>query len=130
MNKDRFAIRCFGAVGNKAQVEKRFFTFRRQRQVIHPLEEIGARLIAHPRGQAAGETVALEKSAEILPQEIFRVKRQRPIKAVTHKNQAKIAECDWRSKLQIVASKRKRISSGIRIRIKIKIRIRSNYPKR
>jgi hypothetical protein len=101
MNKDRFAPGRFGALWNKAAVQQRFFIFHRQRQVIHPLEKIGAGLIAHPHGQVPGESVAFEKEVEFLPQEIFRVERQRPIKAVIHKNWINVAEPERRRKFQV-----------------------------
>ena len=103
MHKNCFAARCFSAVGNKAELQQRLFIFWLQSQVIHPLEEIGARLITHPRCKAAGEAVLLEKRAETFPQEILRVKRQRPVKTVTHKNQIKVTEPDSRIKLQFAA---------------------------
>ena len=77
---DRFVVGRFGAVfEHEACGQQCRFLIRREDQVIHPFEEVGAGLVAHAVGESAGEGVSLQEGADALAQELLGLIGQRPV---------------------------------------------------
>ena len=58
------------------------FLVWRNDQMIHPLEEIRAGLVAHPPGQLAGEAVPFKKPLDPVAEQVFGRESQRPVEAL------------------------------------------------
>ena len=84
MMQDRFPAGSFDAVRGHAERSQQLFILGRQDEMVDPFKKVGAGLVAHPPGQLAPETVALQERIHAFPQKFFRVKRQRPVEWIIH----------------------------------------------